>query len=532
MSNPSTASSSNLNHLPVTPTIGEDPSPEAINARVQGSKQEAPTSRSQDSEAANDRKNNKNKPSRLSLLRRVHMDGLARWRSLSSRIVRHRLFRYGVLLVMGFTVIWIPALTYVLKSEDVYKSKWSIIIPGSGLGSSLNIDSIGQTTTSVASPYASSSVDPKVNYKAIILSSTVLRSAAEAVGMTTKEYGKPLVKLIDQTAIMQIIIDDKTADLSHNKSLALFDSIENELDRLRKNERSMIDSSNTEQLQIYKEQVVTSQQELLKYQTSSLIESSNKLELSLASIDRLNTRRSELQLEIAYKTARQRAIEQFTGMTKLQATYVVKLQQDTILKQLQGTYSVLYSEFLDRSSTLGSRNPKVSSIASKLEALFNAIDTRATLILGNVGQEFISKYSSVESSEQQNFYLDQITIDAELLADANELAELDELVDELETGIKQTTESSARLEELTRAYKVAETIYLSTLAKQDLGKSDVFASYPMIQLLVPPRKPFEPEKLHRIFAIVGALMGSSFILLALVILWKREALLQKLSKRK
>ncbi|MDB4224979.1 hypothetical protein N9850_14535, partial [Granulosicoccus sp.] len=43
----------------------------------------------------------------LLLLRRAQLGGLAKWRSITSRIVRHRLFRYGVLLVMGFTVIWI-----------------------------------------------------------------------------------------------------------------------------------------------------------------------------------------------------------------------------------------------------------------------------------------------------------------------------------------------------------------------------------------------------------------------------------------
>lgn len=466
------------------------------------------------------------------LLRRLRLGGLAKWKSFSGRVVRHRLFRYGVLFVMGFTVIWVPALTYVFKSEDVYKSNWSLIIPGSGLGSSLNIDSIGQTTTSVASPYASSSVDPKVNYKAIILSSTVLRSAAESLGMTVKEYGKPLVKLIDQTAIMQITIDDNTAELSHNKSLALFKSLENELDRLRKNERSMIDNSNTDQLELYKQQVYDAQNKLLEYQTSSLIASSNILELSLSSIDRLNNRRSELQLEIAAVTASKKATEQFTGLNNDEAMSVVKLQQDIVLQELQKNYSLLYTEFLDRSSTLGARNPKVASIASKLDAVSEAIEARSELILGDVDKEFVKRYSSVNSSEGGNFYLDQITLNTKLAADENELIELDALVADLEKGIKVTTRSTAILEELTRAYKVAETIYLSTLAKQDLGKSDVFASYPMIQLLVPPRKPFEPEKLHRIFAIIGALMGSSFILLALVILWKRNVLLQKLSKRR
>ena len=468
----------------------------------------------------------------VALLRRAHLGGLAKWKSFSGRVVRHRLFRYGVLLVMGFMVIWVPALTYVFKSEDVYKSNWSLIIPGSGLGSSLNIDSIGQTTTSVASPYASSSVDPKVNYKAIILSATVLRTAAESLGLTTKEYGKPLVKLIDQTAIMQITIADNTADSAHNKSIALFKSLESELERLRKNERTMIDSSNTDQLEIYKQQVAESQNKLLEYQTSSLIASSNKLELSLSSIDRLNNRRSELQLEIAAVTARKKSTEQFTGLTNEEAIAVVKLQQDIVLQELQRSYSLLYAQYLDRSSTLGARNPKVASIQSKLDALSDAIENRSGLILGKVDKEFVRKYSSVNSANGGNFYLDQITLNTKLASDAKELEQLDTLVAELETGIKVTTRSTAMLDELTRAYKVAETIYLSTLAKQDLGKSDVFASYPMIQLLVPPRKPFEPEKLHRIFAIVGALMGSSFIILALVILWKRNALLQKLSKRR
>ena len=447
-------------------------------------------------------------------------------------VIKHRLFRYGILLIIGLVSIWLPALTYVFKSEDVFKSPWSIIIPGTGIGSSLNIDSIGQTTTSVASPYSSSSVDPKVNYKAILMSSTVLNSAAESLGLTPREYGKPLIKLIDQTAIMQMLIEDNSAEMAYKKSVALYEAFENELDRLRKDERTMIDSSNIDQLEIYRQQVAKAQMRLLEFQSSSLIASSNKLELSLASIDRLNNRRSELLLQIASNRARKIAIESFTGLSIDRASDVVKLQQDSAMKELQNNYSEFYSDYLDRSATLGARNPKVSSITSKMKAIVKAMDERATVVLGDHEKEFVEQYAAVVSSDGGNFYLDQIAIDAELAAEESELQELDLLVAELELGIQEITKATARLDELTRAYQVAETIYLSALAKQDLGKSDVFASYPMVQLLVPPRLPEEPEKLARIFAIAGALVGSMFILLSLAILWKRNALLQKLSKKR
>lgn len=453
-------------------------------------------------------------------------------KAVSKTVIKHRLFRYGLLMLIGLVSIWLPALTYVFKSEDVFKSPWSIIIPGTGMGSSLNIDSIGQTTTSIASPYSSSSVDPKVNYKAILMSSMVLKSAAESLDMTVAEYGKPLIKLIDQTAIMQMLTEDNSAELAYKKSVALYEAFENELDRLRKDERTMIDRSNADQLEIYKQQVAVAQRKLLEFQSSSLIASSNKLELSLAAIDRLNTRRSELLLKIASNRARKTAIQSFTGLSIERASDVVKLQQDSAMRELQVNFSDFYSDYLDRSATLGARNPKVSSITSKMKAITKAMDERATIILGDHEDAFVEQYAAVVSSDGGNFYLDQIAIDAELAAEESELAELDSLVSELELGIQETTQATARLDELTRAYQVAETIYLSSLAKQDLGKSDVFASYPMVQLLVPPTMPEKPEKLARIFAIAGALVGSMFILLSLAILWKRNALLQKLSKKR
>lgn len=453
-------------------------------------------------------------------------------RRLGKHVLKHRYFRYGVLLVMGLLLIWVPALTYVFKSEDVYKSPWSIIIPGSGIGSSLNIDSVGQTATSVASPYSSSSVDPKVNYKAILMSPTVLNAAAESLGLTSEEFGKPLIKLIDQTAIMQMLSEDNTAKMAYRKSVALYASFERELDVLRKDERTRIDISNKEQLGYYREAVDVEQRKLLEFQSSSLIASSNMLELSLTSIDRLYNRRSDLALKIASINARKSAIEAFTGLTVESSTDVVKLQQDSTLMALQRKFSNQYIDYIELSATLGNRNPKVSSVSSKLQVISKAIEDRATIVLGDHDSSFVKLYAAVSDEENSNFYLDQITIAAELDAEKSELAEVDEMIAVLELGIQSTTKSTARLEELKRSYQVAETIYLSALAKQNLSKSDAFASYPMVQLLVPPSIPEKPEKLARLFAIAGGLVGTFFILLSLAILWKRNALLQRLSKRR
>lgn len=443
-----------------------------------------------------------------------------------------RILRYCLYLFIGLSFVWLPTLYYLKTAKDLFRSDWSIILPGSGVGSSLNIDNIGQATTSVASPFTSSSVDPKVNYKAIVLSSSVLNRAALRAEIPKEEFGKPLVKLVDQTSIMQIMMEGDTAEIAHAKSIYLYEALEWKLNLLRADERNKVLDSNMIQLENYRSNVSATQAQLFDFQSSSHIASANQLELALQNISALRTRRSELMLRLASNSGRNIALSGSTGLSSSRSDDVITLQQDSTLSELQLAYNRQLKEYLETSATLGDRNPKVASLSSKIESLSDAIANRASNLLGYRDESFVNRYLPIQNPESGVIYRDQRSVGLEILADQGELLEIESMISSLELGLAPSSRTVAKLEELERAYKVAETIYLSALAKQDLGRSDVFASYPMTQMLVQPELPQKPEKLHRLFTVIGAAVGSFFVVLSLVISWKRASLLLKLLKKK
>ena len=435
--------------------------------------------------------------------------------------------RYGILAALGLGAVWVPVALYLILAPDLYRSQASLLIPGSGIGSTLNVDSLGQASTSVASPYSSASVDPKVNYKAIMTSATVLDAAARHAGLPPHEYGRPRVKLVDQTSIIAIVFEADTAEGARLRTAALQRALEEELDRLRTDERTRVRSSNAAQLDEYQRQMGEAQARLLDFQASAGTVSAEQLGDLLAAIERLRARRSELDLELASGRGRMEALTVATGLPPERSAEVVRLQRDRVLLSLLENHSGLRAEYLDASSVLGPGNPRVALLASRTDAAETALRERAAEVLGFVDDAFVDRFLPSVRDDSPSVFRELVELGAEVAADTSEREALDELIASSEASVQTSAQKAARFDELERGYRVAETVFLSALAKIDLGESDVFASYPMTQTLVAPTLPSRPERLYRLLALLGAVAGTGFVLLALGILWKRDEWLRR-----
>ena len=106
-----------------------------------------------------------------------------------------------------------------------------MILPGSGVSAKVALDRIGQTQMSASSPFSEKSLSPRVNYKEIATSRPVLMAAADAVGLDLDSFGKPRIKLIDQTSIIRFKNTAKTPEGAQKRSWALFKALRARLDK-------------------------------------------------------------------------------------------------------------------------------------------------------------------------------------------------------------------------------------------------------------------------------------------------------------
>ena len=423
----------------------------------------------------------------------------------------------------ALALLWLPALAYALFAPPSYVSEASLLIPGTGAGSSLNLENVGQASVSAASPYASSSVDPKVNYKAIMTSSTVLADAARRAGLAPSRLGRPRVELVDQTAIVAVAFEADTAPAARLRVRSLHEAFEAELSRLRADERERVRSASAAQLDGYRRQMGEAQARLLEFQAAAGTVSAEQLADLLGAIERLRARRDELDLELASGRGRVEALSAATGLDPESSAGVVKLQQDRVLLELLEGHSGARAEYLDEVATLGANHPRIRVLRARMDAVQGALRDRSVDVLGFADAGFVERFLPAGGDGEPSVYRELVALGAEVAADASERDALDELIATLDASVQTSAENVARFEELERGYRVAETVFLSALAKLDLGGSDAFASYPLTQVLVAPTLPERPERLGRLFALLGAAAGTAPVLLGFLLHRRRDA---------
>ena len=160
-------------------------------------------------------------------------------RVLSLRPPKNRGKRYVLTGVVGVTVIVLSALLVLELTPGVYTSRWTLILPGSGSEANLVLQGIGQASSSSASPYASISRSPRVNYREIVTSDTVLALAAGIAELPAGEFGRPRVKLVQQSSLMSFSISGGSPELAQRKADAVNAALRQTLDRLRGDEMDL-----------------------------------------------------------------------------------------------------------------------------------------------------------------------------------------------------------------------------------------------------------------------------------------------------
>jgi len=439
--------------------------------------------------------------------------------------------RYFWAAVFNLTVIWVGAISFVIYTPDKYVSDFTLLIPGAGAGSSISLDDLGQATTSVNSAYTSTKVDPKTNYKAIAMSTVVIEKAAQASGITAQEFGKPKIKLIDQTTLLEISISAGNADAALLRATNYRTALENTLSELRTEELSTRRVANEDVLSNYRKNVDDAQAAVLEFQQQSNIISTEQFDDLVLNVEILKQRKAEALTKLQALSANLEELQNALQTSPADAASAIKLQNDSLFITLVERSAELQTELNEAKAVWGRKHPKVLHANAMLNNARNGLLNRAKELTSIESHEELNDlYISSEGSRSEIFQT-LITLTAERSATLAEIESYTEQLAILDSRVHRTASLAATLQDLVRTHQVATTIYVSAAAKTDLGNSDIYASYPMTQILKAPSKPEGPDKFTKPVAVIGALIASVLICLALLLSWKRSVLLQKLQKR-
>jgi uncharacterized protein involved in exopolysaccharide biosynthesis len=405
-----------------------------------------------------------------------------------------------------------------------YTSSWTFILPAANSGATVALETIGQTSTNPGQPFASVSISPKAIYKEILRSEQVRRAAAEALQMSISALPRPRVKLIDETSLLICDIDGPTPDEAQRRARAYLAAFNAQLDVLRRDEVERRAQSVRASLGSYQTKLDAARVRILAAQEETGVVSINQFNEAQTSIELIRRRLAEQQSDLQKLEAEQTQMRERLGLRPEIAAISLRLVADPAFAKLAAEFGDAHAEVVQTSARLGALNPVLMAAEQKRSSSLRQLRELAADRFGRDSSEIDQLALVVNNSHQAELLRAMVALDAQIEGRRTEIAALETGLQARRDEMRQMTASSARLEDLKKDHLVAEAVFTSAVARLDTNRTDVFASYPMVQVLAEPDLPDRTAHPVALYAVLAGLVGTMMILLAWGLAWLRPTL--------
>ena len=441
-----------------------------------------------------------------------------------------RMPRYVATALLGATLIWAPLLGYLNTAPLSYRSTTSLILPGSGASASMNLNGIGQASSFANSAFASNAVSPTETYKRLLGADRILDAAADALDLTRVEIGAPRIRLVDQTSLIHVEMTGRSPVDAQAKGDALLRAFFAEIDALREDEVSTREDRGLLAIEDYRRSVAETRRQITQLQTDSEL-------MSVEQYDRLVDRHLKLETMIldrraglSERRASLHALEAQLGLDAKGAAATLKLFADSgylAVIDEKASHEVALS---DANARYGSEHPKVQQAR---KARDSAADIALRLAMSVTGMDAatLAALDLAPDGARAELLSDLVLKQVELSAAETELATLSTQFQDGQAEIDRLSGAASDLQDLERDFSVAEAIFASAIARSETGKSDVYASYPLVQVLENPSLPDQPSSPNRKLAFLAGIAATMMLFFGLSLGWIRLALISRLLKK-
>ncbi|ETX28228.1 hypothetical protein [Roseivivax isoporae] len=439
-----------------------------------------------------------------------------------------RLPRYAAAFALGAAAIWAPITGYLGTAAPSYTSEMSLILPGSGAGASVTLSDIGQASTFADSAFASNAVSPTVTYKLLLSADRILVAAAARIGQTRAQFGAPRIELVDQTGLIRVAVRDGTPEAARAKGAALIDAFFAELDALRADERDVRESSGADAIAEYRTSIAETRAGIAALQDETGLDSGEQYRTLVAETDRLALRVSELAAALDDEEEAVAQLRATLGVDAERAALTLRLHADTEFAALAEDMSAQASILAGARGQYGPRHPRVVALADNVLAARRAVEIRARQITGLPAEAFADLDLS-PVGERGALLADLVQRDAARAGKAAELAAARARHEADLARVAALRAPAARLEDLSRDFQVAEAIFATAMARTKSSRSELYASYPMVQVLEDPSLPTRPSSPRRTLALAAGGVATLMLLTGLGLAWIRSSVVAALT---
>lgn len=439
--------------------------------------------------------------------------------------------RYLAFALLGGTMIWAPITGYLRTAPLSFKSQTSLILPGSGASASMNLNGIGQASSYANSAFSSNSVSPTETYKRLIGADRILEAAAIAMDLTRREFGKPRINLVDQTSLIHVEITGGSAEDAQARGDALLDAFFSELDALRDDEQNTREDSGLAAIEDYRVSVAATRDDIANLQRETGLISGAQYDSIVESTRLLEARVQDLAATLSEKSQSVAALETALDIPASAAAATLKLYADAEFMALTDEVALHAASLAQVRSTFGERHPKVEDARAAYTTTSAAALAQAARVTG-IDVEKLTTLDLAPAGARADLLSELVKMDADRSGVAQQHATLSaRLIDE-EAALYRLAPTAARLQDLQRDFSVAEAVFATAIARAQSTKSDVYASYPLVQVLENPSLPDRPSSPNRKLAIAAGGAATLMLLIGLMLGWVRSAVIGRLINEK
>lgn len=423
--------------------------------------------------------------------------------------------RYLLLGLLANVAFGSLALLYLKLVPPTYTSHSAVTLPEAGSAANVNLPNIGQASYENSSLYGSTTQDPRENYKFIAQSEPVLSAAASQLNMPLAQFGVPRIKIIDGTTIMTVDFKGASPEEARNKSLAFYHAFEAKLSKLRSEESIQREAGFQTALSTSWKKLEVAQQRLSNYKTDSGLTSNDQVKDLSSNIEQLRKQKVEILAQQQQASARLQQLSASLNLSDLEAVDAFTLQTDQIFQQNLKDYSEANASLSVLGSKLQPDHPQLVTQQDKQNAAQAALLKRSQYLLGKpVSQTVLHQLSlngNNSDSARESLFQQLVTTQAEQKGLQAQAETTNREIAQLQERLNKLAQKESVLDALNRDLQVSEAVFSSTLTRLDIGKSNAFGSYPLVQFVTQPTLAETASSPKKEFVLIGAALGSFFV---------------------
>ncbi|MGH1466404.1 MAG: GumC family protein [Cognatishimia sp.] len=435
-----------------------------------------------------------------------------------------RLTRYSGVFLVWAALIWTPIVGYLTSTPPSYTSHLSLILPGAGVSASVNIDNIGQASSYANSAFASNSISPTQTYKRLLRADRILDAAATTLEVPRNALPRPKVDLVDQTSLIHLEMTGGSPQQAKDRAQAVLDAFFTEITALRTDDQLVREEGALIAIEEYRDSVQATRSAVTSLQNETGFLSRDQFSAQVTENDTRYTTLIDLRAQLEDKTAYVQALETALGLSPETAARALDLYSDR-------QYLALVQEAADKAAALsqassryGARHPRMIESQAAYDEAQNATFVKATAVTG------LTPAQAAQLNLSQ--FGDRTTLLAELVRNEAERAGMDAQYNTLnrrfsreKNRLERAAQAAAQLEDLQRDFQVAEAVFASAIARGQSSKVDVFASYPLVQVLENPSLPDGPSSPRTKIALFAGMAATLMVIMGLSLGWVRRGLI-------